>query len=221
MKSRGFLFLLFALLALTGCTGLPETRYVRCVDSGQTPVLSPDEIVIFGRVLFIENGKNKAPYGLGKPLWQLYGQPNQAADDQVGRRLNIPFLSTRKDGVFVYVIPAGRYAMTHVEPFYYLPQIDPALEMDVSEPGRSYDLGDLEIDIDTTSWLGGLWGNYITHLNHLEVMDRFDEFRDLTPWATAPDQVRKALMTRMRGRIPELKSTAGGMLVSPAGALKR
>jgi hypothetical protein len=214
--------LLFALLALAGCAGLPETLSARRVEPGQTPTLNPGEIVIFGRILFIENGKNKAPYGLGKPFWQLESPPNRALSGQTERRLNIPFLSTRKDGVFVYVIPAGRYAMSHVEPFYYMPQIDPALEFDASQPDRSYYLGDLEIDIDTTTWLGGLWGNYITHLNHLEVLDRFEEFRDSPPWAGTSDQLHKALMTRTHGRIPELKSpTAGGLLVAPAGALHR
>lgn len=222
MKRPVLFMLTLVLLALVGCAGLPETRTARRVDAGQAPALNPDEVVVFGRILFIENGKSKAPYDLGKPLWQIERPVNQTAADSSGRHLIMPFLSTRKDGVFVYVIPAGRYAMTHLEPFYYMPLIDPALEFDAGTPGQIYYLGDLEIDIDTTSWLGGLWGNYITHLNHLEVLDRFEEFRDSLPWAGPSDQLHKAIMKRMHGRIPELKSPlAAGMLVTPAGALRR
>jgi hypothetical protein len=167
------------------------------------PVLKQDEILIVGRILFTENGKRKVPYGLGKPCWQLM---NPASGEQRARRKILPFLSASEDGVFAYVIPAGRYEMTHVEPFGYIPLIDPAVEFDASEAGRAYYLGDLEVDIDSSVWLGGLWGNYITRLNHLEVVDRFDEvsgqFAGIVPGS---DPVRKALLTGINGRVPQFK----------------
>jgi hypothetical protein len=64
--------------------------------------------------------------------------------------------------------------MSHMEPLHYMPHIDPALAFDGATPCRAYYLGDLEVDIETTSWLRGLWGDYITRLDRLELADRFD-----------------------------------------------
>lgn len=198
---------MFALLVVSGCASLPETLNARSVEPGETPTLKQDEILVFGRILFAENGTSKAPYGLGKPIWQLENpEVKPALGEQSRKRRILPFLSTRKDGVFAYVIPAGRYEMTHVEPLGYLPHIDPALEFDANEPGLAYYLGDLEVDIDASIWLGGLWGNYITHLNHIEVRDRFDEtsaqFAGTLPGSALS---RKCLLSRIHGRIPHLK----------------
>lgn len=224
MKRSGFLFVLFALLALAGCAGLPETVRARRIEPGQAPALNPDEIVVVGRILFVENGKSKAPYGSGRPHWQLSSpKAKSGAGGDAGKRKVIPFLSTRADGAFAYAIPAGHYEMAHVEPFYYLPMIDPALEFGASEPGRTYYLGDLEVDIDATSWLGGLWGNYITRINHLEILDRFGEMAGRSSGSgVESDALRKALLTWIDGRIPELKSTTpASLLVAPAGMLRR
>lgn len=201
------LLVVFALLIVSGCTSLPETLNARSVEPGETPTLKQNEILIFGRILFTENGKSKAPYGLGKPIWQLESpEAAPALGERSEKRKILPFLSTRKDGAFAYVIPAGRYETTHVEPLGYLPHIDPALEFDANKPGLAYYLGDLEVDINASIWLGGLWGNYITRLNHMEVRDRFDEA--LIPFTgIIPDSVpvRKSLLTPIHGRIPHLK----------------
>ena len=221
MDGRIDCLLITILLFLGGCANLPETYVARGVEPGERPVLSGSEVLVFGRILFSENGGNKAPYGWSKPIWQLESPERKpVANGQGARRMIIPFLSTRRDGAFAYIIPAGHYEMTHVEPFYYLPFIDPALEFDASAPGRAYYLGDLELDIDTSVWLGGLWGNYITHLNHIEVLDRFEE----ASWpilANAPGTgaIRKARLTRIHGRIPALNQSAGGILVAPSGGI--
>lgn len=206
MKPSGLL-VMFALLIVSGCASLPETLKARRVEPGETATLKQDEILIFGRILFTESGKFKVPYGLGKPVWQLASpEADPALGEQSKKRKILPFLSTRKDGVFAYVIPAGRYEMNHVEPLGYLPHIDPALEFDANEPGLAYYLGDLEVDFDASIWLEGLWGNYITRLNHLDVRDRFDEtsaqFKGTLP-GSAPS--RKGLLSRIHGRIPHLK----------------
>ncbi|MEW5770140.1 MAG: hypothetical protein AB1831_07205 [Pseudomonadota bacterium] len=201
--------MLLASLLVTGCASMPETQMARRVDPGQAPALRTGEVLIYGRILFIENGASKAPYGLGKPLWSVITrQPVVApqadgAGPQPPRRRNIPFLSTRKDGVFAYAIPAGHYEMGGLVPFYYTPFIEPALEFDASEAGRAYCLGDLEVDYDASSWLGGLWGNYITHLNHVEVIDRCDGLAgQVLVDATAAPPAKKALLSRIYGRIP-------------------
>lgn len=210
--------LLIAVLpALTGCASLSEPFGARGLELGSKPTLSKNEVVIFGRILFIENGKRKAPYDWGKPIWQLTSPaPTSGADGQSVPHRNFPFLTTRKDAAFAYLIPAGRYEMTVLAPFYYTPLIDPALEFDASEPGKAYYLGDLEVDIDVSTWLGGLWGNYITHLNYLEVVDRLDQLEpQISELSAAGIPIRKALLTRIYGRVPELKSSPAGMLVAP------
>jgi hypothetical protein len=64
----------------------------------------------------------------------------------------------------------------------------------------------LEADIDSWIWLGGLWGNYITRLKRLEVINRFDEARGqfvgIIPGA---EPIREALLTPINGRAPQLK----------------
>lgn len=220
MKRLASYLLPLAFLVLEGCASMPKTVFPRRVDPDAATTLDPGEVLIFGRILFIENGKDKAPYGLGKPLWQLASvEPTPAAKADAPVQRIIPFLSTRKDGLFAYIIPAGHYEMTDVAPFYYLPTIDPALEFDASEPGRTYCLGDLELDIDTSVWLGGLWGNYITHLNHLDVLDRCEQaLAEIHAGNLDPEPARKALLVRIHGRSAELKSRGtGGILVAPAG----
>ncbi len=206
MKSS-IALLMVALTVLSGCASLPETLPARRIEPDAHTALAQDEIIIVGRILFIENGRDKAPYGWGKPVWQLMSlESKRGADGQAVRGRNIPLLRTGKDGYFAYAIPAGHYQMSHVEPIYYQPFIDPALEFDANDPGRVYYLGDLEVDIDTTSWLGGLWGNYITHLNYLEVVDRFEAARGrFAGLVTGSEPMRKALLTRIEGRMPQSK----------------
>lgn len=205
MKPSGLL-VLFILLILSGCASMPETIGAQRVEPGETLTLKQDEILIFGRILFIENGKSKMPYGLAKPHWQLMSPKGNAGTGQSDRRRILPFLSTRMDGVFVYVIPAGRYEMTHVQLFGYLPLVDPAIEFDASEPGQAYYLGDLEVDFDASLWVGGLWGKYITSINSLEIKDRFDETRGLAAGAISDfNSIRKALLTPIHGRTPQMK----------------
>lgn len=198
-----------ATLYLFGCASFPETLSARRIEPGNAFVLNSKEIVIFGRILFTENGMSKIPYGLSKPLWQITTPEREQAPGEPGpveKRRVIPFLSTGKDGAFRYVIPAGRYAVTHVVPLYYTPMIDPAMEFDAGEPGYAYYLGDFEVDFDSWSWLGGLWGNYITRIRHLEVVDRFDEVRDLF-LRDFPNSylAKKALLVPIKGRQPGLK----------------
>lgn len=215
---------MLAVLALSGCAGLPEVEYpgARAIEPGETASLRQDEVLVFGRILFIENGANKHPYALGKPIWYLVSRPSMPVVKEFsGKRRVIPFLSTRKDGVFAYLIPAGRYEMSFVAPFYYVPFIRPALEFSAEQPGMAYYLGDLELDIEATSLLGGLWGNYITRLNHQEVVDRFDEVVPLvaSPFVV-PGAARKAMMVRVRGAIPMLEEQQGGVPMIGPGSIK-
>lgn len=205
MKPPGLL-VLFVLLIVSGCASLPETIAARQVSPNETLTLKQGEILVFGRILLIENGKSKMPYGLAKPLWQLMSPKGKAGTGQSERERILPFLSTRMDGVFVYVIPAGRYEITHVQLFGYLPLVDPAIEFDATEPGQAYYLGDMEVDFDASLWVGGLWGKYITRINSLEIKDRFEETRDLVAGTISDSSpIGKALLTPIRGRTPQMK----------------
>lgn len=206
MKLTGLLIVCIA-LAVSGCGSLPETRLAQRVQPGEAVVPKPGEILVFGRLVFTENGKPKVPYGLGKPLWQLES-PAPASDPEAGteKRRILPFLSTDADGHFAYVIPAGHYAIAHAEPRGYQPLLDPGLEFDARTAGQAYYLGDVEVDFDAWSWLGGLWGNYITRISRVEVVDRFDAARDMLVQRHTehPAHIGKALMTPIPARPPHL-----------------
>lgn len=202
MPIQRYLFILLVLVTalLNGCGTMPTNYYAKSIEESQQLVFGEDEVLITGKIIFIENGKSKAPYSLGKPTWMLVGR-------EISNDLQIPFLSTEKDGSFYYIVPAGQYLMKSVAPFYYTPFIYPALYFDASEAKKIYYLGELIIDIDTTVMLGGLWGNYINTLNFVEVKDdfstaqqilleKFPEFEE--------ENIHKEIMKRLPGIFPKL-----------------
>jgi hypothetical protein len=205
MTIKQYLIILLALVTalLNGCGATPTIYDAKPIDESKQLVLGDDEVLITGKIIFIENGQSKAPYSLGRPSWALGGR-------EVLSDLHIPFLSTEKDGSFYYVVPAGKYLMKFVVPFYYTPYIYPALYFDAPEPKNIYYLGVLIIDIDTTKMLGGLWGNYINSLNYVEVKDdfftarqmlleKFPEFED--------ENIHKEIMERLPGNFPTLQKS--------------
>jgi hypothetical protein len=206
MKLPGLWLICVALVA-SGCASPPETRHARPALTNEPVVLQQGEILVFGRLLFTENGKSKVPYGLGKPLWQLE-TPKAASDSAppTAKRTILPFLGTDKDGFFAYVIPAGHYEIAHVEPLGYTPLLRPGLEFDTRKPGRAYYLGDVEVDYDAWSWLYGLWGNHISRITRVEVVDRFDTARGTLAQRLAldPEGIDKALLTGSPGKAPQL-----------------
>jgi|GEM_PF-6510913 len=194
-------------LAVSGCASLPETQFAQRVQPGEAAALEPDEILVFGRLLFTVNGKRGVPYGLDKPLWQLESPaPLPGPEHVAGKRRILPFLRTDADGRFAYVIPAGRYAIAHAEPLGYQPLLDPGLEFEARAPGRAYYLGDVEVDFDARSWLGGLWGNAITRITRVEVVDRFDAARDALALQQPghPAHIGKALLAPIPAHVPQL-----------------
>jgi hypothetical protein len=220
-----YIFILIVPVAvlLTGCGTAPTMYEAKSIDEPQPLLLAGNEVLITGKIIFIENGKSKAPYGLGRPNWMLLHNPDDLGSHlteqmklgghQIWGDLYIPFLSTEKDGSFYYVVPAGKYLMKDVVPFYYTPYIFPAVSFDVAQPGKIYYIGTLSIDIDTTVVLGGLWGNYITTLNYLEVKDDFssalqairEKFPDIDE-----QTIGKALMKRVPGNFPILFDPSAG-----------
>lgn len=201
------LLVVFVALAVGGCASLPETRHAHPAPSGEPAVLKQGEILVFGRLLLAVNGKPKVPYGLGRPLWQLETpKPAVGAALPPAKRLILPLLSTDRDGHFAYVIPAGRYEIPHIQFMGYQPLIQPHLEFDARMPGSAYYLGDIEVDVKAWSWLGGLWGNTISRITRVDVVDRFDAARGLLarrhPQNT--ERVDKALLTAPSGLPPQL-----------------
>ena len=205
MRRSGLLIML-ATLIVPGCASLPETLSARPATSGEVPVLRQGEILVFGRILFTENGKSKVPYGLGKPLWQLETpEPASPSEQPAEKRRILPFLSTDRDGAFAYAIPTGHYEIAHAEPLGYTPLLYPGLEFEAREPGLAYYLGDVEVNIDSSIWLGGLWGNYITRIERVEVVDRFDEARNrFAQRLPNPERIRKTLLVPTQARRPHL-----------------
>ncbi len=205
MKLTGLLVVCFALV-VSGCASLPDTQLAQRVQPGEAVVLKQDEILIFGRLLFTENGKSKVPYGLGKPLWQIETKSTSGSMPPDEKRRILPFLSADAEGRFAYVIPAGHYAIAHAEPLGYQPLLDPGLEFEARAPGQAYYLGDVEVDFDAWSWLGGLWGNYVTRITRVEVVDRFGAARDalVQQQSGHPELIGKALLAPIPAHAPQL-----------------
>jgi hypothetical protein len=199
---------LLVTVLLVGCTGMPETIHATRVEIGETAVLGGRDVLVFGRVVFTRNGVDMRPYGqLDQPLWQLATPETTSAAADATRRV-IPFLTTGEDGRFAYVIPAGRYEMSHAQPMNHMPHIDPARAFDAPTPCRAYYLGDLEVGIEAFSWLGGLWGNYIDRVTRVEVADRLDAgLGRFTGCDGGPEPVLRALLAPIPGRAADLKSS--------------
>lgn len=216
---RQVIFLLMLLVSfLSGCASAPERCDVRPIE--RTSIVNPgeNESIIFGRILFTENGKSTIPYGFQtKPWWRIRSPPEYAGEKRI--KCSAGHLGTQKDGTFVYIIPAGQYEVTHIRPNYYTPFIIPALKFSAEKPATAYYIGDLEIDYDSTRWLGGLWGNYIHHLNYLEVIDRYEQMQALVQ-DLIPLPVETNLMVRIRGQIPHLEEEQGGVPIMNFGTIQ-
>lgn len=183
-------------LLLAGCAAMTEQRSARPLEPGAPVALAPGEAVVFGSILFVENGKPKVPYGLGKPMWFVEGVSGKW-----------PHFGADKDGAFYLALPAGRYQIRSVVPFYYTPYICAPYRFEALEPGRAYYVGALRIEFESTVMLGGLWGNYIDSVDYAEVLDRFDAaaaaFAARNPGA-AGLPLDKALMARIPGKRVQL-----------------
>lgn len=183
-------------LLLAGCAAVPETRHARPLEPGAPVALAPGEAVVFGSILFVENGKPKYPYGLGKPTWLVSGLSGPGL-----------FLSTDKQGSFFLALPAGSYELRSVAPFYYTPYICMPYRFEAPQAGKAYYIGALRVEFESTVVLGGLWGNYIDSVDYAELLDRFDTAAAALaargPGAAALP-VEKALMTRIPGKRPGL-----------------
>ena len=122
-----------------------------------------------------------------------------------GVRGNWPHLSADKNGAFYLALPAGRYELRTVAPFYYTPYICVPYRFEAPQPGKAYYLGALRVEFESTVVLGGLWGNYIDSVDYVEVLDQFDAAAAALaargPGAAALP-IEKALMTRIPGRRP-------------------
>jgi len=207
------LLLASAMLAASGCASIPDSLAARMPEPGQPFPLAAGEAVIFGRILLIENSRAKSPYGAGKPMWRISCKAGLRSSSST-------LLTTRPDGSFVYAIPAGECEIDTVVPFYYTPMIQPAVRFAARTPGKAHYLGDLIVDYEATTWLGGLWGNYIERLHWVGVEDhmpgadamRYGSFSQV-PAATLP--AIRALFESIPGRQPLLPRDSHMPGVSP------
>ena len=176
--------------------GVRGTRPARPLEPGAPWALAPGEAFVFASILFVENGKPKYPYGLGKPMWFVEGLSGRW-----------PHLSTEKDGAFFYAVPAGSYEILRGAPVYYTPFICLPYRFEAPQAGKAYYVGALRIELESTVMLGGLWGNYIDSVDYAEMLDLFDAaaaaFAARNPGAAALP-LEKALMTRIPGKRPQL-----------------
>lgn len=207
--ARAYIFLSLLLLHLAGCGTVPiEYLPQSLAHTPDAPILE-DEMVIFGRIIFLtDNGE------LLRPHWRLNSPPNEPGIvDAYGRKASlwIP-LRTDENGLFVYVIPAGRYRVATVNGVYT------GLEIDVRTPGAAYYLGDLEVDHEL-NWIGG----EILSV-YLEVVDRSE--RAIPEFEAGLGRSRglpvgKALMVRVRGCFPTTNEEDGWFMLRGGAGPKK
>lgn len=193
-RCAAFGFVIGIVIVLTACAEIPS----RQIPPGPEATLANDEVLIFGKIRFIQNGKPITSYTLAKPLWELW---------PISKKKNGRAFSTEEDGSFYYVIPVGTYNLNFIYRIGYRPSIDPSVRFNVASGGQAVYLGTLSIDIELTSWLGGFGGNSIYEINIVEVVDEFEAAKQQL-LVRYPDmgghRISESLMFHVPGTSPHL-----------------
>lgn len=202
------------LTLLSGCAAMPQSCNVRGLPADleqeivgtmeRVTSLESSDTVVFGRIVFIRNGKSELPYGFNAP--RLIVRQSLSTSPGKAPCLTDTLGSIRMDGLFVYVLPAGRYEIGAVS--FDSNMVLPAVAFDAHEPGSAYYLGDLVIDYEASK-VDPQQPHEWRHLNKLEVVDHYDEVRtkastQLSQLKKSPP-VRKALMIRVWDRAPKFQ----------------
>jgi hypothetical protein len=161
-KKLMIIVLLSWVLALAGCAGL-----IRQIDQGDRIVLSKDEALVFGKIIFIENNEEKIPYR----FWRK-PQPNLFQIES-GKGL---FWKTQadydKDGAFYWIVPRGSYVITE---FQFSYSFQPQVAFWVPTEGDAFYLGALRINATTRKMLAAIALKQVTGTI---VADEFEEAKE-------------------------------------------
>lgn len=181
MERKLIITLLIGIMVLSGCAT------IRAVGPGKKVALSENEAIVFGKVIFIENNKEKIPYSAwtrGKPQMSFFRIESNKYIDQGFDPIY------EKDGSFYWIMPTGTYIIPDIQ-FDYI--ILPQVAFQVPSGGDAFYLGTLKIDAETKQIIAR---HYIKKLNSITVVDEFDKANEALI-SHSPDfkgTIRKNLM---------------------------
>jgi len=156
MQGKFLVILLVCFFALPGCAA-----WVRQVHPGKTIILSKNEALIFGKIIFIENNVVKTPYS----FWTRKPSPT------IFRLESKQYLRGReveKDGSFYWIVPKGTYIISEVQ--YAYPVLT-QVAFQVPDSSDAVYLGTLTLDVETGNML---LFRYVKKVKSTTVVDDFD-----------------------------------------------
>jgi len=163
MKKRWIITFLIGVLLLSGCAA------IKSVGPGTTVALAESEAIVFGKVIFIENHKEKIPYS----AWTRPGPRMSFLHVESGKYIDWGFAPVyEKDGSFYWTMPTGTYIIPDIRfDYFILPQV----AFQVPSGADAFYLGVLKIDVETKQIIAR---HYVKEVNSITVEDEFDKAKE-------------------------------------------
>ena len=210
--------LLLVMLVIVGCASVP--KYQATAPEPLHPiVLEKDEVLIFGKILFIDNGKLAVPYSWPRsPWWVLErNRPDVGTNLKLHKRLGdllIPGLSTHEDGSFYYKIPVGHYVVMSVALSVNTEYATrPMVQFDAQNGKRAVYVGTLQIDINTARFVSDV------RIDSINVVDVTDDFEGASAQLLErytkldPERIVKRLLHAIPMQPPRVYRRPGGISI--------
>lgn len=172
-------FILAMFLVSWGLTGCASRLSVKTVDPTETVEHLEKEALIFGKIIFRENGEEMVPYGIfRKPALTLL-------HIESGKQ---KVMTLQRDGAFYWMVPRGTYNIPDIgyDRCDYL--IYPRVTFSIPPEGGAFYLGTLTIDMGIERFL---FIRLSQEINSIEVIDEFDVAKRVL---TTPPAIEKSLM---------------------------
>jgi hypothetical protein len=160
MQGKSVILLALCFLALSACA----PRFSQ-VGPGKPIELSESEALVFGKIMFIENGEEKVPYGAWtrKPFPTVFGVESE-------KYYVAP--EVEKDGSFYWKVPRGTYIISKVE---YAYTVLPQVAFQAPPDAEAVYLGTLIIDVETKRIIAA---RHAEKINAISVVNEFDKARE-------------------------------------------
>jgi hypothetical protein len=203
-KTTKILFRLLASLllacALTSC--ISTAKNLTHDKATTQTALSEGKSVVFGRIHWLENGKEKK---IGRGMFDFYIKPSLLRLEDKSRTL----CDVGENGEFVWALSPGTYVINRMEyrdtwsgNYFFLPQI----AFRISEPQKTYYIGTLEAEVETKrDFIGGL-----SMKANFFIVDQSDQAYHDNAAQNGVDQdsIVKALMVHEKGLPRTFDTTA-------------
>ncbi len=157
---------------------------------GKSVPLSEGEAIIFGKIVFIENNKEKIPYNSWRlPIVSIF---NADHGKDVGQ------WSVDKDGSFYWIVPRGVHIISEIRYDY---TIRPQIAFQVPSSVDAFYLGTLKLDITMKRIVAR---HYLKSVNSITITDEFDKAKE-TLLSRNPEftsKIGKSLMIHTNPSLP-------------------